>query len=97
MPSILSSSNNYEDSEENDLPTGVFILLTDCYSPTCTRDNLYYSIACPRRLEQAKQHLKVDFPNRVKANRCLHARKHRMPNQDFNRSTSHSSMSDRRK
>lgn len=60
MPSILSSSENYEleddveeeEIEENDLPNGVFTLLTDCYSPTCTRDNLCYSIACPRRLEQ---------------------------------------------
>ena len=31
---------------------GVFTLLTECYSPTCTRDDLCYSIACPRRLEQ---------------------------------------------
>ncbi|KAJ5689482.1 Rho1 guanine nucleotide exchange factor 1 [Penicillium macrosclerotiorum] len=31
---------------------GVFTLLTECYSPTCTRDSLCYSIACPRRLEQ---------------------------------------------
>lgn len=31
---------------------GVFTILTDCYSPTCTRNNLCYSIACPRRLEQ---------------------------------------------
>ena len=31
---------------------GVFTLLTECYSPTCTRDHLCYSIACPRRLEQ---------------------------------------------
>jgi hypothetical protein len=29
-----------------------FTLLTECYSPTCTRDRLCYSIACPRRLEQ---------------------------------------------
>ncbi|KAI0042292.1 CNH-domain-containing protein [Auriscalpium vulgare] len=34
------------------LPTGVFTLLTDCYSPTCSRDQLCYSITCPRRLEQ---------------------------------------------
>ncbi|KAH8917687.1 hypothetical protein BT69DRAFT_1301626, partial [Atractiella rhizophila] len=33
-------------------PSGVFTLLTDCYSPTCTRDRLCYSISCPRRLEQ---------------------------------------------
>lgn len=31
---------------------GVFTILTDCYSPTCTRNKLCYSIACPRRLEQ---------------------------------------------
>lgn len=34
------------------LPTGVFTLLTDCYSPTCSRNRLCYSITCPRRLEQ---------------------------------------------
>ncbi|KAI0738597.1 CNH-domain-containing protein [Daedaleopsis nitida] len=39
-------------SDDAPLPTGVFTLLTDCYSPTCTRDQLCYSIACPRRLEQ---------------------------------------------
>lgn len=31
---------------------GVFTILSNCYSPTCTRDRLCYSIACPRRLEQ---------------------------------------------
>lgn len=31
---------------------GVFVLLSECYSPTCTKDALCYSIACPRRLEQ---------------------------------------------
>ncbi|KAG6333845.1 hypothetical protein ID866_5243 [Astraeus odoratus] len=41
-----------ESIDEVPLPTGVFTLLTDCYSPTCTRDQLCYSIACPRRLEQ---------------------------------------------
>ncbi|KAI9653140.1 MAG: RHO1 GDP-GTP exchange protein 2 [Bathelium mastoideum] len=38
--------------EETSEVNGVFTLLTDCYSPTCTRDRLCYSIACPRRLEQ---------------------------------------------
>jgi hypothetical protein len=66
--SATSDANNYDDdylmdkSESGDpamvsdldteLPTGVFTLLTECYSPTCTRDKLCYSIACPRRLEQ---------------------------------------------
>ncbi|CAG8462623.1 2782_t:CDS:10 [Funneliformis mosseae] len=64
MPSILSSENyeledNEEDAEENDLPNGVFTLLTDCYSPTCSQYNLCYSIACPRRLEQhARKNMK---------------------------------------
>lgn len=31
---------------------GVFVLLSECYSPTCTKDALCYSIACPKRLEQ---------------------------------------------
>lgn len=31
---------------------GVLILLTDCYSPTCTRNRLCYSVTCPKRLEQ---------------------------------------------
>jgi hypothetical protein len=41
-----------ESIDEIPLPSGIFTLLTDCYSPTCTRDQLCYSIACPRRLEQ---------------------------------------------
>lgn len=31
---------------------GIFTILTDCYSPTCSKNRLCYSIACPRRLEQ---------------------------------------------
>ena len=56
--SIIRTSS---DSPEDDyLPNGVFTLLTECYSPTCTRDKLCYSIACPRRLEQmARLNLKV--------------------------------------
>lgn len=40
-----------EEASSKDV-NGVFTLLTECYSPTCTRDQLCYSIACPRRLEQ---------------------------------------------
>lgn len=42
-------------SSEDALPVGVFTLLTDCYSPTCTIDSLCYSINCPRRLEQQRR------------------------------------------
>ncbi|KAI9841991.1 MAG: RHO1 GDP-GTP exchange protein 2 [Sclerophora amabilis] len=38
--------------EDSSDVNGVFTLLTECYSPTCTPHRLCYSIACPRRLEQ---------------------------------------------
>ena len=38
--------------ESLELPTGVFTMLTECYSATCTREQLCYSITCPRRMEQ---------------------------------------------
>ena len=52
-----SSTEIYQFREQlmEDMSTqvnGVFTLLTECYSPTCTKDKLCYSIACPRRLEQ---------------------------------------------
>lgn len=42
-------------NDQDDLPQGVFTLLTDCYSPTCTRERLCYSSRCPRRQEQEKR------------------------------------------
>ncbi|KAI0112972.1 CNH-domain-containing protein [Daldinia grandis] len=57
-----SSSEMYQfretlmDEPEDKHPVnGVFVLLSECYSPTCTRDQLCYSIACPRRLEQVSR------------------------------------------
>ncbi|KAK3901040.1 CNH domain-containing protein [Staphylotrichum tortipilum] len=44
-----------EEIEEKPAVNGVFVLLSECYSPTCTRDQLCYSIACPRRLEQVSR------------------------------------------
>ncbi len=44
-----------EEVEEKGAVDGVFVLLSECYSPTCTRDQLCYSIACPRRLEQVSR------------------------------------------
>ena len=41
-----------DDPHESTDVNGVFVLLSECYSPTCTREQLCYSIACPRRLEQ---------------------------------------------
>lgn len=51
-PTQRKRSASVSSSDEEPLPSGVFTLLTDCYSPTCSRDRLCYSIACPRRLEQ---------------------------------------------
>ncbi|KAI0476078.1 CNH domain-containing protein [Xylariaceae sp. FL0804] len=44
-----------DEPEEKTPVNGVFVLLSECYSPTCTRDQLCYSIACPRRLEQVSR------------------------------------------
>lgn len=37
---------------EDELPTGIFTMLTECYSSTCSTTQLCYSITCPRRMEQ---------------------------------------------
>ncbi|KAI9323223.1 CNH domain-containing protein [Dichotomocladium elegans] len=50
-----SLSSNEDDKEEechnanSELPTGVFTVLTDCYSPTCSRNKPCYSVHCPRK------------------------------------------------
>lgn len=50
-----------DEPEEKPSVNGVFVLLSECYSPTCTRDQLCYSIACPRRLEQVSRlNLKIN-------------------------------------
>ncbi|KZS94658.1 RhoGEF Rgf2, partial [Sistotremastrum niveocremeum HHB9708] len=51
-PTSTSAQGEASSTDDDFLPSGVFTLLTDCYSPTCSRDRLCYSIACPRRLEQ---------------------------------------------
>lgn len=54
MAASNNNNNNSNTTSTNNTiqVNGVFTLLADCYSPTCTRDQLCYSIACPRRLEQ---------------------------------------------
>ncbi|KAG0690227.1 hypothetical protein C6P40_003537 [Pichia californica] len=54
--SVSASNLNYS-NEKLSTPdvggiSGVFTLLTECYSPTCTRDKICYSVSCPRRFEQ---------------------------------------------
>lgn len=50
--SLNKAGAGEEETHEQTGVNGVFTILTDCYSPTCTRNRLCYSIACPRRLEQ---------------------------------------------
>lgn len=52
IQSTQSTNNNKVETENHTGVNGVFTILTDCYSPTCSRNQLCYSIACPRRLEQ---------------------------------------------
>lgn len=49
---LRDSTNEVYQLVEGAEVNGVFTLLTECYSPTCSRDSVCYSIACPRRLEQ---------------------------------------------
>ena len=51
----LADNLTEEPVEDKQPVNGVFVLLSECYSPTCTRDQLCYSIACPRRLEQVSR------------------------------------------
>ncbi|XDT19963.1 Domain found in Dishevelled, Egl-10, and Pleckstrin (DEP) [Nakaseomyces glabratus] len=49
---IQASSRPHAVPSATNSINGVFTLLAECYSPTCTRNALCYSISCPRRLEQ---------------------------------------------
>lgn len=37
------------DLQSSELPNGIYTDLTDCYSPTCTNDNMCYSWSCIRK------------------------------------------------
>ena len=41
--------------QDNQLPNGIFTLLTNCYSPTCTPDSSCYSPLCPRKIQKVEQ------------------------------------------
>ncbi|PVH14276.1 uncharacterized protein CXQ87_002404 [Candidozyma duobushaemuli] len=49
---VFGQNHKPRELQESSGVNGVFTILSNCYSPTCTRDSLCYSIACPRRLEQ---------------------------------------------
>ncbi|CEP14903.1 hypothetical protein [Parasitella parasitica] len=44
---------------------GVFSILTDCYSPTCTRKIPCYSISCPRMMTEKKKNLHRTLSSQV--------------------------------
>ncbi|CAO0797587.1 unnamed protein product [Mucor circinelloides] len=52
------SRESSSDLQSSDLPNGIYTDLTDCYSPTCTGDNLCYSWSCLKKksLKQSQQH-----------------------------------------
>ncbi|KAI8340634.1 hypothetical protein BC941DRAFT_417744 [Chlamydoabsidia padenii] len=64
-----SSSRANNDIGEKDLPNGVFVLLTMCYSPTCTRNQGCYSTYCPRKEKSAKRH-SDQTPSPEKEDKC---------------------------
>ncbi|KAI9317114.1 CNH domain-containing protein [Dichotomocladium elegans] len=49
---FMDTHAGHNEKDDDRLPNGVFTPLTPCYSPTCTRNNLCYSVFCPRRVEQ---------------------------------------------
>ncbi|GAN06050.1 CNH-domain-containing protein [Mucor ambiguus] len=51
--------------KEDDMPNGVFTLLTDCYSSTCTVENTCYSVLCPRRFNQSQNSLYEENEDRL--------------------------------
>lgn len=60
-PSEVYQLTSYDERKSGPEPNGIFTLLSECYSPTCSRNKLCYSIACPRRLEQqARLNMKLD-------------------------------------
>lgn len=55
------STDSVSLNQTKELPNGVFTLLTDCYSATCTRDSACYSVLCPRRLTQVSSRISSLF------------------------------------
>ncbi|KAL0142370.1 CNH-domain-containing protein [Mucor lusitanicus] len=51
--------------EDDDMPNGVFTLLTDCYSSTCTIENTCYSVLCPRRFNLSQNSLYEENEDRL--------------------------------
>ncbi|KAI9487767.1 MAG: hypothetical protein EXX96DRAFT_554588 [Benjaminiella poitrasii] len=45
--------------------SGVFSILTDCYSPTCTKNNPCYSISCPRMITHKQKSLQRPLSSHV--------------------------------
>jgi hypothetical protein len=46
---VLNTGFFFLDLQSSDLPNGIYTDLTDCYSPTCTGDNLCYSWSCLKK------------------------------------------------
>lgn len=62
---IVSKQNNILFNSQISSPTGVFVAIAQCYSPTCCDDSPCYSWSCPRRktIEVVMQKKKVTKDN----------------------------------
>ncbi|CAO3576712.1 unnamed protein product [Absidia cylindrospora] len=56
---------------KKDLPNGIFTLLTNCYSPTCSRDQGCYSVHCPRKGKLVKRSISQSSLQEKEENRSL--------------------------
>ncbi|KAL7312851.1 RHO1 GDP-GTP exchange protein 2, variant 2 [Mucor circinelloides] len=59
------TSPSVHKEDDDDMPNGVFTLLTDCYSSTCTIENTCYSVLCPRRFNQSQNSLYEENEDRL--------------------------------
>ncbi|KAI8976067.1 CNH domain-containing protein [Pilobolus umbonatus] len=68
-----------ENPNDNYLPNGVFTVLTDCYSSTCTNDKTCYSYTCPRKQnEHTRVTLEKQSLHRVPSQSSLHDNEDRL-------------------
>ncbi|CDH50305.1 rho guanyl nucleotide exchange factor [Lichtheimia corymbifera JMRC:FSU:9682] len=66
-----NDGDHKRDMDDYNVPTGVFTVLTDCYSPTCSRDKLCYSATCPRKASKGLRRTQSQSSLQEKEHRAL--------------------------
>ncbi|KAI7886615.1 hypothetical protein K492DRAFT_203143 [Lichtheimia hyalospora FSU 10163] len=66
-----NEGDHKRDMDDYNVPTGVFTVLTDCYSPTCSRDRLCYSATCPRKASKGLRRTQSQSSLQEKEHRAL--------------------------